>query len=165
MIGVIFPHRATVQLVDPGGKSIHVGGALVLVRLFATQKNDYELGPFVTDEQGAVTIDRAACERFVVAEQDSGLMDYAGIGACSADVEIRLASPEEIARAATSRRTVWRELLRGEREIFGSMESLLALYEHATNHRLLGHRPVIVPWNGASDSPSYSYVIERVAPA
>ena len=126
MAGVIFPERAIVQLTRPSGEPISVSGALFFVRLRAAQKNDYQLGPFSSDLHGRVTIDRERCARFVEAEHDSGLMDYAGIGQCSPEVEIRLASLDEIERAVNARRTVWRSLLRGEADIFGSIESLIA---------------------------------------
>lgn len=166
MTGVVFPRRATVQLVMRGriAEPVRLGGAVFFLRLFATQKNDYQLGPFVTDDQGRVTIDRETCEHFVAAEHESGLMDYAGIDQCREEIEIRLLRPDEISRAAKSRRTVWRTLLGGEDKVFGSMAALLAVYDQATNSRLTTREPLTCAWNGSEPNPSYSYFVDRVTP-
>ena len=148
----------------PVAEPVRLGGAVFFLRLFATQKNDYHLGPFVSNDQGAVTIDREMCEHFVAAEHESGLMDYAGIDQCREEIEIRLLRPDEISRVANSRRTVWRTLLGGEGEVFGSMAALLAVYDQASNSSLITREPLTCVWNGSEPNPSYVYLVDRVAP-
>jgi len=163
--GVVFPDLAKVQIVSRDGSFVMLGDVVFFVRLFATQKNDYHLGPFASDERGLVTIDRAACDNLVAAVHESGLMDYSGIQLCRPEVEIRHLTHEEVERAANARRTIWRNLLRGEDVVFGSMDALLATYDRATNAGVVGAAPIRALWDGSASEPSYTYVVDRVAPA
>ena len=165
---LVFPELASIQLVtglpsDP--QPIPLAGVIFAVRLIARSKNDYTLAPFATDAAGVVTISRAACQCFVDADHDAGLMDYAGIDQCDPQVEIRPWSAAEVERAANARRQIWRRLLRGEDRLFQSIEELLAIYDHAPNARLTVSSPALRPfWNGSELRPSYQYVVDRVAP-
>ena len=134
------------------------------MRLTALAKNDYQLGPFVSDAEGVVRITREACRAFVEAEHDSGLMDYAGVEQCDARVQILVLTGGEAETAARTRGTVWRTLLRGEDRLFASIEALVAIYAHAPNGRIVAGPPLTPCWDGSDATPRYSYVIDHMAP-
>jgi hypothetical protein len=165
---LVFPELASIQLVTGPPSQLQpipLGGVIFAVCLIARSKSDYTLAPFATDAAGLLTISREACECFVDADHDSGLMDYAGVGQCSPRVEIRLWSAAEVERAANARRRIWRKLLRGEDRLFQSIEELIAIYDRAPNARLSVSSPALRPiWNGSELRPSYQYIIDRVAP-
>ena len=165
MTHVVFPEIATVQLVS--GRPpvpLCLAGVVCAVRLTATAKNDYQLGPFVSDADGIVRITRDTCLAFVEAEHDSGLMDYAGVEQCDARVQIRVLTAAEAEEAARTRRTVWQSLLRGEDRVFPSIEALVATYAGAPNGRIVAGPPLAPSWDGSDATPCYSYVIDHVAP-
>lgn len=60
-------------------------------------------------------------------------MDYAPIESAEPSVVIRVCSNQEIQKAIAARTTLWKSLLRGEKERWGSMENLLALLRSAAN--------------------------------
>lgn len=162
---MVFPEVATIQFVSGRPPApLRLAGVLCGVRLAARVKNDYNLGPFVSDAEGVVRITREACRAFVEAEHDAGLMDYAGVEQCGARVEIRALTGGEAADAARQRRTVWRALLRGEDRLFASIDELVALYEGAPNHRIVAGAPLTPTWDGSESAPGYQYVVDRVAP-
>jgi hypothetical protein len=71
--------------------------AIVLV-LFAKRKNDYNVGPLITDENGKVEFERADCESAIKRAQEAFVMDYQGdLESCGPVVEVRLHLPEHIA--------------------------------------------------------------------
>ena len=158
-----FPDLAVVQLVlagDSGPKPLELPGVVFEVHLFARRKNDYHLGPFFSDAGGQIQISTEACRYLVEAEHESSLMDYAGLAHCDPVVTIRHLSGEEVARAAESRRTAWRQLLRGERHLFRSIEELIALYEAAPNGLLEpGGQLLRVRWDGSESHPAYQYPV------
>jgi hypothetical protein len=162
---VVFPETATIQLVSGRPLSpLPLAGVVCVVRLVARVKNDYRLGPFLSDAEGVVHITRAACQALVEAEHDSGLMDYAGVEQCDAQVEIRVLTGAEVKEAAGARRTVWRTLLRGEDRVFASIDALVASYAGAPNGRLTAGPPLTPYWDGSNLAPYYAYVIDHVAP-
>jgi hypothetical protein len=165
---LVFPEEATIQLITgsaPDAKPLALAGLVFGVRLRARRKNDYELMPFTSDHQGRVRISTVACEAFVAAEHDSGLMDYAGVEQCSPVVEIRALSGPEVEAALQSRRGLWRQLLRGEDRLFGSLAELLDIYQLAPNARLRsGQPPLIVRWDGSDRRPEYRYAVPSLVP-
>ena len=166
MGGVQFPEIAEIQLMaGTPAQPVALLGVVFSVRLLARQKNDYVLAPFASDADGVVRITREACQALVDADHDSGLMDYAGIDQCDPRVEIRPLTGAEVEKARASRRTVWRELLHGEDRLFGSMERLLAIYDHAPNARLdMRGPPLRALWDGSERHTTYHYVVDGVAP-
>jgi hypothetical protein len=162
---VVFPEVATIRFVSGHPPApLCLAGVLCGVRLAARAKNDYHLGPFVSDAEGVVRITREACRAFVEAEHDVGLMDYAGVEQCDARVEIRALTGGEATNAARQRRTVWRALLRGEDRLFASIDELVAMYEGAPNHRIVVGSPLTPTWDGSEPTPRYRYVVDGVAP-
>ena len=165
---LVFPELASLQLVTGSPtepRPLPLAGAVFAVHLFASARNDYTLAPFVTDPAGILQITRAACECLMDAAHDAGLMDHAGVGHCSARVEIRLWTGSDVQQAADARRHVWRRLLQGEDRLFRSLEELVAIYDHAPNARLSVSSRALRPiWDGSDPRPSYQYLIDRVAP-
>jgi hypothetical protein len=156
---LVLPERITVQLIDSKGSSIRMSDVLFRITAFATRKNDYCMQPFATDDEGLATITKAQLESEVAKNQDSGVMDYAGIITCSPIVEIRLLTDEEI-RRATEARKIWKRLLSGERDRWESLEQLLAVYKTANNGRLLTLEPTLRPvWNGLETNHSYLFPV------
>ena len=165
-MGVHFPEAAEIQLMaGTPARPMRLSGVVFAVRLLARHKNDYVLAPFVSDADGVVRITGETCMALVDAEHDSGLMDYAGIDQCDPRVEIRPLTGAEVEKAAESRRTVWRRLLRGENRLFGSIEQLLAIYEQAPNTRADLRGQALRPlWDGSERQTSYQYLIGGAAP-
>jgi hypothetical protein len=169
MAGVVFPELATIQLMTgerTRSAPLRVAGLVFWVQLRAAFKNDYTLGPFVSDADGHVPISREACQAFVDANHDTGVMDYAGIGQCSTHVEIRHLSEEELRAAAQARRTTWTQLLAGEVRLFLAIADLIHLYDAAPNARFAPARePLEAMWDGKVLRPRYEYFMHPVAPA
>ena len=164
---LVFPERACIriEIEDPAGRRpLELSGMVFSIRLTARQKSDYFLSPFVSDSSGLLWITREACEFLVQSEHDSGLMDYAGLEFCRSEVEIRHLNGEEIQKAAHSRRTVWRQLLRGEDRLFASIEDLVAVYERAPNANLGKAQALRVRWDGTNPHPEYLYVVASAKP-
>jgi hypothetical protein len=134
---LILPDRVAIQLTDAQKVvPLAMAGVLFRVQLFARQKNDFRLQPFLSDDRGLVTILKKDIEAEVRAHYDSGLMDYHDVGSCFSMVEITLLSQVEIDRVIEVRRTHWTSLLAGERERWTSIEQLLDVYRTANNGRL-----------------------------
>jgi hypothetical protein len=92
-----FPDKlsVTVSDVDSGDPLDKIA---VILRLFATRKNDYSVGPQLTNELGEVEITKADCEFSIEQAQKMFLMDYAGdLSACRPVIELGLLPPENIA--------------------------------------------------------------------
>ena len=143
-----------------------LSGLVFAARLHSTQRNDYELEPFVSNAAGIVEFARERLLHLVSAAHDSGLMDYAGLAACSGAVELRLLSGAEVARAAQARRTVWHELLNGERSLFASIEELVAVYDEASNSRVVAQTAVVrSTWIGDERTPHYTLYVDQVLTA
>jgi hypothetical protein len=113
------------------GEVCHIADVLIGVRAFAQNKNDYSLGPYATNADGLAHITRNDLQAEVEAAHDSGLMDHAGIAQCNPIVQLFVWSAEDIRKALGARHNVWPFLLRGERDRWGSMAELLALYDRA----------------------------------
>jgi hypothetical protein len=92
------PEILTVTALDQK-TSLPAEGLAIVVELFASRKNDYIVGPAISDFSGQVKFTRDECERSVKSDQQMFLMDYVGdISDCAPYLEIRLHAPEHIAR-------------------------------------------------------------------
>lgn len=81
------------------------GVAIVLV-LFAKRKNDYSVGPLITNENGQVEFTRAECESAIKQAQDAFVMDYHGdLESCRPLIEVRLHLPEYIEKMLENYKT------------------------------------------------------------
>jgi hypothetical protein len=94
---VIFPDILTVTVVDLDTGCPVSEVALVLV-LKAQRKNDYTVGPIITDQHGLARFTRNACENTIAVSQKTFIMDYFGdLLSCGPVAEIRLHPPKSIA--------------------------------------------------------------------
>jgi hypothetical protein len=72
-----------------------VNGIAILLVLFAARKSNYSVGPFITDEQGALDFTRRECEFTIKQAKEMFIMDYdSSLAECRALVEVRLHPPE-----------------------------------------------------------------------
>ena len=91
-----FPDTLTVLVRDEGAGLPAKDVAVVLV-LFAAHKNDYSVGPLISDENGHVEFTRAECEFAIKRAQEMFLMDYSGnLGSCRPVIEVRLHPQERV---------------------------------------------------------------------
>lgn len=133
MASLLIPDRVVLRLVDSQREPVRVANVLFLVHTFANGKNDFSLGPFATDAEGAVTIMKRDLLAEATAHYDSGLMDYEVIENCKSIVEIAVMEPQDIEKALEARTNVWKTLLRGESGRWTSIQELRNLYRAAAN--------------------------------
>jgi hypothetical protein len=93
---VIFPDSLNVIVVDISTGHPLPAVALVL-ELKAQKKNNYLVGPIITDNEGEARFTRRACEDAIANAQKMFVMDYSGdLSSCGKIAEIRLHAPEYI---------------------------------------------------------------------
>ena len=92
-----FPETVTVVVVD-ARSGAPVGGVAIMLRLFARRKNDYHVGPAISDGEGIVRITREDRRRAIRSAREMFLMDYwGGLEDCAPRVEIALHDPKHVA--------------------------------------------------------------------
>ena len=125
MSKLILPDKIRVRLVKPRQLDLPVDNILLYIKTHARHKNDFELGPFVSDKDGIITISKSDLDNEVAATYDSGLMDYSSIDSNFSFVELRLYDQVEIDKLIESRTKAWKTLLKGETERWTSMNHLV----------------------------------------
>jgi hypothetical protein len=91
-----FPDKVTV-IVRDRQTGLPVEQLAVRMELLAAHKNNYSVGPFVTDEKGQVVFTRAACEFAIKRAKEMFLMDYhSNLKECRSFVEVSLHLPERV---------------------------------------------------------------------
>ena len=155
MASLVLPDRVVLRLVDGKAQPIRQANVLFRIYTFARRKNDFSLGPFVTDADGIATFTKRELLAEAEAHYDSGLMDYVGIADCQPLVEIQAMSPQEIDQALKARTRVWKQLLRGERGRWKDIEELRDVYRAAANIRV-SVKPVQVLWDGSQHEFEYT---------
>lgn len=160
MNNLVLPNRVVIQLVDKNALPLKMARVLFRVRLFARHKNDFTLQPFASNGEGLISIARQEMEADVVANYDSGVMDYAHVSDCVPSIEIQLLSEDDIRRAIEARK-IWKHLLAGERDRWTSIEQLLDVYRTANNGKLLSDQsdPMRTHWDQAGAEYSYNYTV------
>jgi len=95
---MIFPDTLVVQAIDVDTGSPVANVALVLM-LRAPKKNDYRVGPVITDDAGHAKFTRAQCERTIARAQEMFVMDYFGdLSSCAPTAQVRVHFPEHVTR-------------------------------------------------------------------
>lgn len=95
---MVFPDILTVEVIERGTTSPVADIALVLV-LKASQKNDYYVGPIITNRDGRAEFTRTVCEQAIARAQEMFIMDYTGdLSSCKPTADLRTHRPEQIAR-------------------------------------------------------------------
>jgi len=75
-----------------------VSSLVLFVVLFATRKNNYTLGPFLTDEKGEVTITRKVIEKEIADTKKEFPMDYSDdLSECQFKILVTIESAESLA--------------------------------------------------------------------
>lgn len=164
MAHLVLPERVAIQLIDSHRQPVALSGALFTVCLFARHKNDFVLGPYVSNDSGIVEITGLDLRHDVDATYDSGLMDYVAAEDAFPLVEIRLDHADDIDRALKSRTTTWTSLLKGERERWGTIDKLLDAYRNASNRDLVVHKGlsrIRDDWDGSQTQYQYDFMIQR----
>jgi hypothetical protein len=154
MASLLLPDKVVLRLVDSASNPFRVANVLFFIHTFAKRKNDFTLGPFVTDREGVVTITKQDLLAETTAHYDSGLMDYDAVENCQPIVEIASMKPSEIETALEARTRIWRRLLRGQSERWGTIEDLRNLYRTASNNRISA-QPVRARWDGSASECEY----------
>lgn len=91
------PDKFVITIVD-ATRRIPVRNIAVVLELFATSKNNYTIGPRISDRNGCVEFTRQFCERSVAQDRQLFVMDYVDdIKDCKPFLEVRLHRPESIA--------------------------------------------------------------------
>ena len=169
---IIFPERAVVQLCRVGRSGdwepYRVAGAIASVRVFARHKNDYDLGPFVSDAEGRITMSGDALRAYAAATVDSGIMDHARVDEAFPFVEIRLWTGRQVSAAIEARQT-W-GLLPAEGELWSSAEAMLGALRSAPNARFqtvpnAGYGIVRDLWDSVGASREYRILVSDPAAA
>lgn len=163
---LVFPERVTIRarLINNDAEMDGIGLRIAFsIRTFARSKNDYHLGPFFTDDTGALALTRQQLKLSAQAALSSGLMDYASISDGFPLVEISHLSAADIERAIKSRTTHWTQELDGERELYGSVGNLVACYQGASNGQLAPPSPPFSrdEWDGSKQTVEYEYSVLR----
>src|SRR5258708_11381985 len=100
-----FPEKLTVVARD-GATSQPVKDVAIVLVLFAKRKNDYSVGPLITNENGKVESTRAECESAIKQAQEAFVMDYHGdLESCRPLIEVRLHLPEYIEKMLQNYKT------------------------------------------------------------
>ena len=90
-----FPDVLTIRVIDKTTRKALSGVAFVLV--LKAVKNDYYIGPKITDVEGLCSFSRESCEQSIATAQKMFIMDYSGsLLDCSPIAELRMHSPEHI---------------------------------------------------------------------
>lgn len=141
MTKFILPDKITVRLVKPRHQDFSVDNILLYIKTNARHKNDFYLGPFVSDKNGVITITKNDLDNEVTATYESGLMDYSSIENSFTFVELRLYDQDEIDKIIESRTKAWTSLLKGEKERWTSINHLVDTLKKSNNKHLLLYDP------------------------
>ena len=161
-MNLILPQKVTIRLVDNRKQPVSMANVIFGVHLFASRKNDFYLGPYVSNADGFVVITKEDLNHDVEATYSSGLMDYVSVDTCHTLVEIELKTAEDIEKAIHCREKVWPILLKGEAERWGTLKSLLKTYKTSTNKNLKVSKEfshIRDDWDGSRDEYEYDFVI------
>jgi hypothetical protein len=94
---MIFPDTLTVIALDSQTR-LPISNVALVLALQAERKNNYCIGPIITDRYGQAQFTRRACEQGIAASKQMFLMDYYGdLLSCGPAAEIQLHPPNSIA--------------------------------------------------------------------
>jgi hypothetical protein len=164
MSKLILPNLIQVKLVKSPEQDFPLDNILLYIKTNASHKNDFYLGPFVSDNNGVITITKANLDNEVAATYDSGLMDYSSIESNFSFVELRLYDQDEIDKLIESRTKAWTTLLKGEKERWDSINRLVDILRKSNNKLLLLHdstRRIRAEFDGAKDEYEFQLDIYK----
>jgi carboxypeptidase C (cathepsin A) len=131
------PDKISVKLIKQRQQDLPLDNFLLYIKTYAKHKNDFYLGPFVSDKNGVITITKNDLDNEVTANYESGLMDYSSIENSFTFVELRLYDQNEIDKMIESRTKAWTSLLKGEKERWTSINHLVDTLKKSNNKHLL----------------------------
>jgi len=153
------PDKVVLRLVDSRVSGLHVPSVLFSVCAFTTgRKNDFRLGPFITDAEGMATIKKRELLAEAAANIDTALMDFDSIESCGPFVEIAPTEPKAIEKALEARSTIWNALLTGESGRWRTIEELCNVYRTAAN-KSISAKAIRVRWDGSSKDYQYAFPV------
>ena len=165
MANLILPDEVTIQLIDTQDQPMAMANVLFSIYLFARHKNDFHLGPYVSDSSGTVTIPLTDLRHDIAANHSSGCMDYAPVEKAFSLIEIRLDHPDDIDRIINARTTTsWTSLLNGEEERWGTMDNLIQTYRSASNRELRvmkNFSRIRDEWDGSKKKYQYKFRVQK----
>jgi hypothetical protein len=158
---LVIPDKAAVQLVGKNLLPLRLACAIFRVTFFARRRNNFTLQPFVSDENGLVSILKRDIQAHIRANYSEDLMGHYSVDDCIPSLEIRLLTADDVAGAIKARTEIWTDLLEGERDRWNSMDELLSVYRSATNATLLSDQspPIRDDWNRVGVEYSYNCVV------
>lgn len=90
------PEHIEVQLVNSKGELVQQDNIVIGIHTIATRKNDIELSPFVSNEQGIVNISKADIEDRAENFISYGIMDYVSLESAKPIVELFIWTKDKI---------------------------------------------------------------------
>jgi hypothetical protein len=122
-----FPDKVTVTAFD-SGTGREIAEVAFVLWLKAQKKNDYFVGPIITDRHGQAIFTRDACERSIARAQEMFIMDYAGdLLSCKPTADLRLHTPENISTMINQYEAVpsfWGGAFDNPQELFRALRSV-----------------------------------------
>jgi hypothetical protein len=131
-----FPDQLTVVASDRR-TGAPVANVALLLRLFAARKNDYGVGPLISDEKGEAVFARVECEFAIRRSKEMFLMDYHdNLEDCRPFIEINLHPAELVERMIQQYRdapTFWGPGFRDPERLFAALQGVKNVeYESAS---------------------------------
>ncbi len=91
-----FPNRVTFRLFD-SKRGVSASNVAVSLVLYARKKNDYFVGPKITDKNGKVVFEKRECIKEIENSKKIYLMDYSSnLEDCSPKISIKIKPRNEI---------------------------------------------------------------------
>lgn len=153
---MIIPEKLTVTAIDQV-TGCPIPEVALLLELKAHRKNNYSVGPVITNGDGQAEFTREACEKAIASAQEMFVMDYVGdLQSCSSVAELQLHSPESIAnmiRNYESHPDFWGSP-------FDAPEELFAALRNARNS-LFQHSCLAISEKDIAEHPSVSFRLSR----
>lgn len=119
-----FPDKLIVMARD-AESGLPVANVALILHLFAAQKNDYDVGPAITDDNGSAEFTREYCESAIHRSKEMFLMDYAGnLASCRPMIEVSLHRAEHIAvmlRNYQKTPSFWGQAFKEPGKVFAAM--------------------------------------------
>jgi hypothetical protein len=85
---LFIPEKIIIELKDQNGNSFNQKNILFGIKTFANRRNDIELSPFISNENGVITITKNDIEKNLENFYSYGLMDYSSIESAKPEIEI-----------------------------------------------------------------------------
>jgi len=135
---IVIPNKLIIQLMNAPDVIVDVENVILSLKVFAYQKNDYHLGPFFTNKDGACIIERQTIKIMADAELQRGIMDFQAFDSCSNLAEVSILTKEQIGRMLEARK-LWGTIA-DESRMFGTKENLINKIQDNNNAMV---RPVL----------------------